>query len=105
MKKPFAIALSLGFLFNLSAPPGETCSFGGGPYFTYTLHPDFPMSKYAAGQLGILDHNYARSYLMVAYRYLANKPSQKTSKTVFLLYGKSGWTPPLPVAQETPPAG
>jgi len=84
MKKPFAIALSLAFLFNLSAPPGETCAFGGGPYFTYTLHPDYPMSKYAAGQLGILQNNYARSYLMVAYRYLNNKPLTKDEQNGFL---------------------
>lgn len=84
MKKPFAIALSLAFLFNLSASPGESCAFGGGPYFTYTLHPDFPMSKYAAGQMGILDHNYARSYLMVAYRYLTNKPLSKVEQDGFL---------------------
>lgn len=88
MKKPFAIGLSLAFLFNLSAPPGETCAFGGGPYFTYTIHPDFPMSKYASGQLGILKNNYARSYLMVAYRYLTNKPLSKEEQDGFLALWK-----------------
>lgn len=77
MKKPIAIALSLAFLFNVCAPPGEACAFGSAPYFTYTLHPDFPFSKFAGGQLGILQHTYARSYLMVAYRYLSNKPLAK----------------------------
>lgn len=77
MKKPFALALSLALLFNICAPPGETCAFGSAPYFTYTLHPDFPFSKFAGGQLGILQHTYARSYLIVAYRYLNNKPLTK----------------------------
>lgn len=74
MKKTIAIALSLAFIFNVSTLPGRTCAFGSDPYWTYTLHPDFPMDKYASGQLGILKNTYARSYLLVAYRYLTNKP-------------------------------
>lgn len=74
MKKTIAIALSLAFMFNVNTLPGNTCAFGSNPYWTYTLHPDFPMDKYAAGQLGILKNTYARSYLMAAYRYLNNKP-------------------------------
>jgi len=42
--------------------------------FSYTLHPDFPLEEYAAGKLGIIQPTYARSYLIVAYRYLANLP-------------------------------
>jgi hypothetical protein len=37
--------------------------------FTFSVHPDFPMEKYAAGQLGVVQQSYARSYLYVAYRY------------------------------------
>jgi hypothetical protein len=39
--------------------------------FAFSVHPDFPMEKYAAGQLGIIQPTYARSYLYVAYRYFA----------------------------------
>ena len=39
--------------------------------FTFTVHPDFPLDHYAAGDLGVLPPTYARSYLFVAYRYLA----------------------------------
>src|SRR5262249_7695345 len=39
--------------------------------FTFTVHPDFPLDRYAAGDLGVLQPTYARSYLYVAYRYLA----------------------------------
>ena len=50
-------------------------AFSCGPFleqaiFTYTLHPDVPLTTYAQGQLGILQPTYARSYLYVAYRYL-----------------------------------
>src|SRR5262249_7111923 len=38
--------------------------------FTYTAHPDFPLERFAAGELGVLQPTYARSYLAVAYRYL-----------------------------------
>ena len=46
-----------------------------GPFFAraafiYTAHPDFPLEKFAAGELGVLQPTYARSYLVVAYRYL-----------------------------------
>ena len=48
---------------------------GCGPFFeqaifTFTLHPDVPLTSYAQGQLGILQPTYAQSYLYVAYRYL-----------------------------------
>ena len=43
------------------------------PYavFTYKYHPDFPLKNYAAGAIGIPQPTYARSYLVVAYRYLS----------------------------------
>lgn len=84
MKKPLVCALFLTFLFNVSAPPSQACAFGSDPYFTYTLHPDFPMAKYAAGQLGILENSFARSYLIAAYRYLNNKPLTKEEQNDFV---------------------
>ena len=52
---------------------------GCGPFtlrqvFTYEKHPDFPLAKFAAGELGIMQPTYARSYLFVAYRYFAGVP-------------------------------
>lgn len=46
-----------------------------GPFFTdamfvYTKHPDFPLERFAEGNLGVLQPSYARSYLSVAYRNL-----------------------------------
>lgn len=45
--------------------------------FSYDNHPDFPLSKFAAGQLGVLSPSFARSYLAVAYRYLSGAPLSK----------------------------
>ncbi len=50
-------------------------SFACGPFqleaiFTFTVHPEFPLERYARGDLGIVQPSYARSYLFVAYRQL-----------------------------------
>src|SRR6185295_18844880 len=34
-----------------------------------SVHPEYPLEKYAAGNVGIVQPSYARSYLYVAYRY------------------------------------
>jgi hypothetical protein len=52
--------------------------YGCGPFFptaffTYSLHPDFPLDGYARGQLGVIQPTYAQSYLYVAYRYLSGR--------------------------------
>ena len=49
-------------------------SFACGPFsleaiFSFTVHPEYPLEKYAAGDIGIVPPSYARSYLFVAYRY------------------------------------
>jgi hypothetical protein len=52
--------------------------------FSYSLHPDFPLSKYASGELGIVKPTFARSYLVVAYRYLTGKPLNAVEQKAFL---------------------
>lgn len=77
MKKQIQIALSLLMLSisSVSMPlRAFACSFASQTYFTYTTHPDFPLTGFAAGKLGILRPEYARSYLLCAYRYLKNEP-------------------------------
>jgi hypothetical protein len=68
------IALALIFSTSLLLPQwSQAC----GPFFTdaifvYTKHPDFPLERFARGQLGVLRPTYARSYLFAAYRNLTN---------------------------------
>ncbi len=38
--------------------------------FVYSRHPDFPRTNYLKGKLGVVQPGYARSYLVIAYRYL-----------------------------------
>ena len=42
--------------------------------FTWERNPDLPLKQFAAGRLGLLQPFYARSYLVVAYRYLMDRP-------------------------------
>ena len=65
----FAIALLVAVL--LQAP----LSFACGPFeleaiFSFSAHPEYPLEKFAAGEIGIVQSSYARSYLYVAYRQL-----------------------------------
>jgi hypothetical protein len=39
-----------------------------------TLRPDLPLKGYAAGNIGVIQGSWAKSYLCVAYRYLINSP-------------------------------
>jgi hypothetical protein len=62
----------------LLAVPALFCGqvFACGPYlekavFTGALNPDAPLEEYFQGRLGIFQPTYARSYLVVAYRYIA----------------------------------
>src|SRR2546425_4946122 len=66
------IALALIASTSLLLPQSSQAC---GPFFTdaifvYTKHPDFPLERFAAGQLGVLQPSYARSYLVAAYRNL-----------------------------------
>lgn len=54
---------------------GTSVSFACGPFemeaiFTYTVHPNFPLERFARGDIGVIQPSYARSYLYVAYRQL-----------------------------------
>jgi hypothetical protein len=67
---PKALALTAALISG-----GFYVAYACGPFsldaiFTYSKHPDYPLEKYAQGELGILQPTYARSYLLVAYRYL-----------------------------------
>ena len=56
--------------------------FACGPFIdeailAFDTNPDFPLKRYVAGELGIIRPNFAKSYLVVAYRFLSNKPLTK----------------------------
>lgn len=68
--------------------PSQACA----PEFPYAVfynisHPDLPLESFARGNLGILQRSYAKSYLIVSYRYLAGKPLNDTeTKSIMRLW-------------------
>lgn len=76
-----ALIISVSFL-----RPQRTAACG--PFFTdaifvYSKHPDLPFEKFAAGQLGVVQSNWARSYLVAAFRNLAGAPlSESEAKAI-----------------------
>lgn len=78
-----AAQLAIGPFVCLS--PAQAC----GPFFDDTLfsgycHPNLPLSFYARGALGVVQPTYARSYQIVAYRYLSGKPLNASEQKAFL---------------------
>jgi hypothetical protein len=66
------ISMSLTAALFYAARPAYSCGpFFEVAYFYYSKHPDFPLSRFAAGELGVLQPTYARSYLVAAYRHMA----------------------------------
>jgi len=66
---PIAIACALAAVASQST---DACGpFSKIAIFVTGNHPDFPLIRFAAGELGVLNQDYARSYLVVAYRHLA----------------------------------
>jgi hypothetical protein len=52
----------------------QSCSDPPDPFADYSQHPDIPYDKFVQGQLGIVQPTFARSYLVVAYRYASGAP-------------------------------
>ena len=53
-----------------------TSALACGPFtleaiFTHTVHPEYPLTLFAGGRIGVVQPSYARSYLYTAYRYFS----------------------------------
>ena len=75
MSSRFRRLLSALLLIPVLLFPSQP-SFACGPFsleavFTFVVHPEFPLEKFAGGEVGVLQPTYARSYLVAAYRNLA----------------------------------
>ena len=64
------VAVLLAVLFFNSMPALACGPFMIEAVFVHTVHPTYPMERFAAGRVGVLQPSYARSYLYAAYRYL-----------------------------------
>jgi hypothetical protein len=82
VKKVKMLRVVLVFLICVVMVVPHVQVFACGPYFSqtffkFTLHPDVPLDRFAGGELGVLQTTYARSYLVVAYRYLTGEVLSK----------------------------
>jgi tetratricopeptide (TPR) repeat protein len=66
-----ACLMALVLLFTATSPASACGPFMVEAIFVHTVHPDYPMDRFAAGRIGVVQPSYARSYLYVAYRYLS----------------------------------
>src|SRR5260221_10735327 len=72
VSRPLVAAAALAVF--LAAGAINSCSFENPPLLEFDNRPDAPIDRYFAGRLGIIEQTYARSYLVVAYRYLSGHP-------------------------------
>lgn len=98
-----ASLLSLALAATLALACGPDLPWAA---FTHQRHPDVPLSPYAAGQLGVLQPTYARSYLIVAYRWLSGVPlsrdEQFAAVDMWKRRSESWWSGPA--TEENAPA-
>jgi hypothetical protein len=52
----------------------QSCSEPPDSFADYSRHPDVPFENFVRGELGIVQPTFARSYLVVAYRYVSGVP-------------------------------
>ncbi len=83
------VSLSLTSMF-LSLPPlpAQAC----GPDYPSAViinwtHPDMPLKIFGAGNIGVVQPSWAKSYLCVAYRYLSEVPlNEKEQSSIMRLW-------------------
>ena len=74
----------IALIAALCASAAVPCSFDDTPAFSFRVRPDDPIDKYVDGRIGILDHDFARSHLVVAYRWLSGNPPSDAERAGFL---------------------
>ena len=98
--------LKIAALALLCAAVATPCSFDTTPRLFLEARPDWPIDDYVDGNLGVVQPTYARSHLVVAFRYLSGNPPSDVEREAFraLLRHRlheypDGGPPASPVAQ------
>jgi hypothetical protein len=69
--RPLSASLLIVVLLFTSQPSLACGPFALEAVFTFAAHPEFPLEKFAGGEIGVLQPTLARSYLFAVYRNLA----------------------------------
>jgi hypothetical protein len=83
MKRLLSISIALLLLIAIltHAPRSEACGpFTLSAVFSFAVHPEYPLDRFAAGEIGVVQPTYARSYLVVAYRHLSDAGFSKDAQ-------------------------
>lgn len=85
LKSLVITAILVIFLYK----PGDSCGpYFSGVIFTRDQGPDGPIAQFTAGEIGIPLSTWWKPYLVVAYRYLENKPlSQAEARSFREIWG------------------
>jgi hypothetical protein len=78
------LALATALLLGSGLPVSACGPFFDDVVFSYKSHPDLPFQRFVGGEVGIIKPGYARSYLVIAYRYLNGKPLSQEEKSAAL---------------------
>jgi hypothetical protein len=73
-RRTFPRPLKVALLALLCAAVATPCSWDDTPVLALELRPDAPIDQYIDGNLGIVMPSFARSHLVIAYRYFSGKP-------------------------------
>jgi len=79
-RRAFRVALMIA----LCAASAVPCSWDDTPAFAFRVRPDDPIESYVNGRIGILGREFARSHLVVAYRWLSGSPPSDVERQGFL---------------------
>lgn len=110
--RPLA-AIFLIVVFLLTFQPTFACGpFSLDAVFVFAAHPEFPLEKFARGEIGVLQPTLARSYLFATYRSLAgNGFTAREQKDLLALWNErlnysepdfeESWTKPWLTARQS----
>jgi hypothetical protein len=71
LRHPLFAAFLIVVLLYTSQPAFACGPFSLEAVFAFSAHPEFPLEKFAGGEIGVLQPTFARSYLFAAYRNFA----------------------------------
>ncbi len=91
--RPIVVSiLTVAILVNHAVPVSACGPSSIWPIFVFQSSPDLPFNEYVAGKIGIVRESFGRKTLVIAYRYLNNRPFVAAEQAA-LLEALSG-TPP-----------
>ncbi|WP_228558255.1 hypothetical protein [Myxococcus sp. AB056] len=74
--KKLLITVTGGLAFLLAPTEARACAYdSAGPVFVTSSHPDWPLSTFAAGRLGVVHGSMRSAYLAFAYRTMMGIPT------------------------------